>query len=120
MINDMRCGGLFICLSVHLIVCLFVALFFFWSVWPSHIQIFVSPSLLTFYFYILPLSFIYTQHVQRHTDGEPNFPEIAQEQCLIIIRHLQSLTYEDIPDYDLIDKCLEKTVYDVSVRNRST
>ena len=52
---------------------------------------------------------------QRHTDGEPNFPPIAQEQCLKIIRHLQSLKYEDVPDYQLIDEAFGRTTNDVRI-----
>jgi hypothetical protein len=47
------------------------------------------------------------------TEGEPNFSQTAQEQCLIIIRHLQSLKYEDCPDYDLVDQAYQKTVSEV-------
>ena len=57
----------------------------------------------------------FTTNMQRHTDGEPNFPPIAQEQCLKIIRHLQSLKYEDVPDYQLIDEAFGRTTNDVRI-----
>jgi tau tubulin kinase len=49
-------------------------------------------------------------NTKRFTEGEPNFPSHAQEQCLIIIRHLQALKYEDTPNYALIDEAFRKTV----------
>jgi hypothetical protein len=48
--------------------------------------------------------------LKKHTDGSPNFPLHAQEECLKIVRHLQSLKYQDIPNYSLIDKAFERTV----------
>lgn len=63
---------------------------------------------------------IYSTSHQRLTDGEPNFPPSAQEQCLVIIRHLQSLKYEDTPDYDLIDSAYRLSVGEVITHPHQT
>ena len=70
--------------------------------------------LITFFFnFNFLFLLLHVLYVQKFTDGEPNFPSVVQEQCLVIIRHLQSLRYEDVPDYDLIDTAFAKTVQNV-------
>jgi serine/threonine protein kinase len=43
-----------------------------------------------------------------------NFPTEAKDLCLKIIKYLQSLSYEDTPDYDMIDQLFSECVKDVS------
>lgn len=56
-------------------------------------------------------------HSETCNDYDENFPLHAQEQCLTVLKHLQTLRFEDQPDYDLIEMALISVVENPSLHN---